>query len=94
MKLVNHQVPQDDFFCVDYLVQNLFVEWWSKRHISARGVWLIDVLVSVGGPDDELLGSEERPKVCIKVLFLQAGLAIGGRPQLDWVGGDLDIQQA
>lgn len=43
---------------------------------------------------DQLVGPEEGVKGCVMELFLQAGAAVGSRPQLNWVGGELNGLEA
>lgn len=61
-----------------YLVQNLFVQWRPEGHIGSGRVRLVDMDAGVGGLDNKLLRTKERPKVLVKVLLFQAGLTVRG----------------
>lgn len=49
---------------------------------------------SVGGRQDQLVGPEKWPKVPVVEVLLLTGAAVGGGPQLHWVGGELDGLEA
>lgn len=78
----------------NYLMENIFGKGRPKRYIFSCWVRWVGVWVALWCLNNNLFSTEERPKVCVKVFLLLAGLAVWGWPKIHRICSCFNIYKA